>query len=86
MYKRQAIGLFNYLINKYVIKKEKGKTGITPLLGKYYKIRALIGFLTWVIAGFVAFALPNIARFLFVFIFIFEYFLAKRFEKKLAQE
>jgi uncharacterized membrane protein len=33
-----AIGFFNLLLNIYIVKKEKGKTGITPTLGKFMKI------------------------------------------------
>ena len=33
-----AIGFFNLLLNIYIVKKEKGKTGIKPTLGKFMKI------------------------------------------------
>ncbi|APZ47001.1 DUF1211 domain-containing membrane protein [Polaribacter reichenbachii] len=81
-----AIGLFNVLMNFYIIKKEKGLTGITPTLGKYHKIRALNGFLVWVLAGCLAFTLPMFSRFLFIFLFISEIFITKYFKKKLNQE
>ncbi|MBU3012058.1 DUF1211 domain-containing protein [Polaribacter vadi] len=81
-----AIGLFNVLMNFYIIKKEKGLTGITATLGKYYKLRALNGFLVWVIAGCLAFTLPMFSRFLFIFLFISEIFITKYFKKKLMKE
>lgn len=81
-----AIGFFNYLLNVYVTKKEKGLTGITPLLGRYFRVKALNAFLIWAMAGCLAFIFPIIARFLFVLLFIFEFILIKYFKKKLQQE
>jgi len=81
-----AIGLFNFLINYYVIKKEKGLTGITSTLGKYYKLRALNGFLAWVLAGSLAYIFPMFSRFLFIFLFIIEIFLTKYYKKKIKKE
>ena len=81
-----AIGLFNFLINAYVPKKEKGLTGITPTLGKYFKFRALNAFLVWVIAGFLAFIFPFTSRFLFILLFIFEMFITRYYRKKLKKE
>lgn len=81
-----SIGFFNFLINIYVIKKEKGLTGISPTLAKYYKLRALNGFLAWVLAGCLAFTLPMFSRFLFVFLFIFEMILTKHYKKRIKEE
>jgi TMEM175 potassium channel family protein len=81
-----AIGLFNYLIINYIFKKEKGQTGLTPLLGKWHKAVALNSFLIWVIAGAIVFMLPILARVLFLVIFIFEIFINKYFRKKVKQE
>ena len=81
-----AIGFFNYLLNVYVTKKEKGLTGITPILGKYLKIRALNAFVVWAVIGFLAFILPVTSRFLFVLLFVFEFILKKYYKKKLKQE
>lgn len=81
-----AIGFFNYLINVYVVKKEKGLTGVSPVLGKYLKSRALIAFLVWAFAGILAFYTPMLARYLFIFIFIFEFILNKYYNKKLKEE
>ena len=81
-----AIGFFNYLMNVYITKKEKGLTGITPTLGRYFKLRALIAFLVWAFAGFLAFIFPMFARYLFILIFIFEFFLTKYFKKKIKIE
>ncbi|MGB0891343.1 MAG: TMEM175 family protein [Flavobacteriaceae bacterium] len=81
-----AIGFFNYLLNVYVTKKEKGLTGITPILGKYLKIRALNAFVVWAVIGFLAFILPVTSRFLFVLLFVFEFILKKYYKKKLKKE
>jgi uncharacterized membrane protein len=81
-----AIGLFNLLINVYVSKKEKSLTGITPMLAKYFKYRALNAFLIWVFAGFLALVWPYIARFLFILLFIFEFLITRYYRKKLKKE
>ncbi|MFD2528544.1 TMEM175 family protein [Polaribacter marinaquae] len=81
-----AIGFFNYLLNIYIPKKEKGLTGITSVLAKYFKYRALIAFIIWVLAGIFAFLLPMFARLLFLFIFILEAILVKIYKKKLISE
>ncbi len=81
-----GIALFNYLIINYIFKKEKGQTGLTPLLGKWHKAVALNSFLVWVIAGVMAFILPVLARVLFLIIFIIEILIHKYFRKKVKQE
>ncbi|MEO9570878.1 MAG: TMEM175 family protein [Polaribacter sp.] len=81
-----AIGFFNFLLNVYIPKKEKGLTGITPIFAKYLKVRAMNAFLIWALAGILAFVLPMTARFLFLFLFILEYFFKKYYLKKLKKE
>lgn len=81
-----AIGFFNYLLNVYIPKKEEGKTGITPVLAKFLKLRALNVFSVWLLAGLLAFVFPLVARFIFILIFVFEHFNVKNYRKKLAQE
>lgn len=81
-----AIGLFNLLINVYVSKKEKGLSGLNPILAKYYKYRALNALLIWVFAGFLAIFWPYTARFLFIILFIFEFLITRYFKKKLKKE
>ena len=81
-----AIGLFNFLIINYIHKKEKGETGLTPLLGKWHKAVALNSFMIWVIASAIAFILPILARVLFFLIFILEIFINKYYRKKVKQE
>ena len=81
-----AIGLFNLLINIYVPKKEKGLTGISPTLAKYFKFRALNALLVWVIAGLLGFVFPYTSRFLFIILFTFEILLTRYYKKKLKKE
>lgn len=81
-----AIGFFNFLINFYVVKKEKGKTGISSALGKYFKLKAFNAFIVWVLAGFLAFVFPFTARFLFILLFVFEFILKKYYKKQLHKE
>ncbi|MCH3882124.1 MULTISPECIES: TMEM175 family protein [Tenacibaculum] len=81
-----AIGLFNLLINVYVSKKEKGLTGITPILAKYYKYRALNALLIWVITGVLALVWPYIARFLFILLFVFEFLITRNYKRKIKRE
>ncbi|MBG7612346.1 DUF1211 domain-containing protein [Polaribacter sp. BAL334] len=81
-----AIGFFNFLLNIYIPKKEKGLTGITPILATYFKYRALNAFLIWLIAGFLAFYIPTIARILFILLFFFEFLLTRHFKKKQLKE
>lgn len=80
-----AIGFFNYLMNLHVIKIEEGKTGITPLYAKFIKARSLNAFLNWFVAGLVSFVLPGFARFIFIFLFIVELIITKRYQKKLKK-
>ena len=70
----------------YVVNKEKGKTGITSTLGKYYKLRAFNAFIVWALAGVLAFVIPFTARFLFILLFVFEFFIKKYYKKKLKKE
>ncbi|PQJ78328.1 TMEM175 family protein [Polaribacter porphyrae] len=77
-----AIGFFNFLLNVYIPKKEKGKTGVTPEFAKFIKYRAFNAFLVWTLAGFLAFYLPWVARFLFIFLFIVEAIMAKVYNRK----
>lgn len=80
-----AIGFFNFLLNVYIPKKEKGLTGVTKILAKYFKYKALNAFIIWALAGFLAFYLPLIARFLFILLFVFEFFLKKYYKKYLTK-
>ena len=78
-----VIGLFNYLMIRYVVKKEKGETGLKGILSTWHKARALNGMLIWVISGMLAFIFPVFSRFVFVFLFLIIFFLNKYYSRKL---
>ncbi|MEZ5023283.1 MAG: TMEM175 family protein [Chitinophagales bacterium] len=80
-----AIGLFNFLIIRYVVIKEKGANGLSPIIGQWEKLRALNSFLVWTLAGIVAFIFPFIAKFIFLLIFVFQAIINYRFKKKLGK-
>lgn len=81
-----GIGFFNYLMICYVIKKEKGETGLTMVKGKWEKTRSLNAFLIWVLAGALAFVLPSVARFVFILIFVFNPIIDRYYKKKMMNE
>jgi uncharacterized membrane protein len=77
-----AIGLFNYLIVRYVVKMKANPTKLEAITGKWEKMRALNSFVVWVLAGLIAFVLPTVARFIFILIFIFQAIINAHFKKK----
>ncbi len=77
-----AIGFFNYLMVCYVIKKEKGKTRLTDIRGKWEKARTLNALSIWVFSGLMAFILPSLSRYFFILIFVFNYFINKYYAKR----
>ena len=81
-----GIGLFHFLIVSHVIRKEGGKTGLTPLLGRWMKLNALNSFSIWVLAGGLAFVLPNTSRFIFLLIFLFQAIINRYFRKRHRQQ
>ncbi|MFK7750561.1 MAG: TMEM175 family protein [Kordia sp.] len=78
-----AIGFFNFLMIRYIAKKEPE---ITPLTGQWEKARALNSTLVWVLSGFLAFVIPIPSRFTFVLIFIFQPLINRYFKKKIAKQ
>tara|TARA_R110000787_G_scaffold45993_4_gene111920 strand:- start:10046 stop:10675 length:630 start_codon:yes stop_codon:yes gene_type:complete len=81
-----GIGFFNYLMIRYIIKKEKEETGLTKNKGKWEKTRSLNSFLAWILAGVLAFVWPSIARYTFVLIFVFNPIIDKYYRKKILNE
>jgi uncharacterized membrane protein len=80
-----GIGLFNYLMIHYIIKKEKGETGLGKIKGNWEKMRSLNGFLVWVLAGVLAFPIPMLARFTFILIFVFNPIIDRYYKKKIER-
>ena len=81
-----GLGFFIYYLLICVIKKEKGANGLTPLVARWHKTRALNAFSVWVLAGIMAFIFPLASRFLFFLIFIFQAFIDRYYKRKLKQE
>lgn len=81
-----VIGIFNYMMIRYVIKKEKGETGLTGVLAKWHKARALNGILIWIISGILAFIFPIFSRFVFVFLFVIIFFINRYYKRRLEKE
>ena len=81
-----VIGLFNYLMIRYVVKKEHGETGLTGVLAKWHKARAINGILIWVISGILAFAFPIFSRFVFVFLFLIILIINRYYKNKMKRE
>jgi uncharacterized membrane protein len=81
-----GIGLFNYWMIHYIIKKEKEETGLTKNKGKWEKTRSLNSFLVWILAGILAFVWPSIARYAFVLIFVFNPIIDRYYKKKILKE
>lgn len=80
-----GIGFFNYLMIRYIIKKEKGETGLSRSKGKLEKAKSLNAFLIWLFAGALAFVLPTIAKFVFVLIFVFNPVINRYYKKKILK-
>lgn len=78
------IGLFNYLIVYHVEKSVAPKeTELNRLHLKRNKANALNGLVWWILAAIVAIKYNMAARFLFIFIFVIQYFVHKNFGKKI---
>jgi len=71
-----AIGFFNYLLLRYVVKK---------LLAKWHKALAMNAFLIWVLAGILAFFIPFLSRIIFILIFVFQPIINNHYRKKIKK-
>jgi len=78
-----AIGLFNFLMIRYVMKKEKDNPELTPLVIKWHTLTGLNALIVWVLAAILAFIWPHIARYIFVLIFVIQFFINKYYKRKL---
>lgn len=76
------LGSFNLLLISYISKKEMGKNGMTPIIGKWLKFRSIIVIFVWLLAAFLASFLPLTARFIFVLIFVIQFFGDRYFKKR----
>ncbi|MFD0862016.1 TMEM175 family protein [Sungkyunkwania multivorans] len=77
------IGIFNYLMIRYVSKKEGVALGLDTITAKWLKWRALNVVYVWIFAAICAFTFFWVSRFAFVLIFIIQPFIDRRYRKKL---
>ena len=71
---------------QFFVKKEHGETGLTGVLAKWHKARAINGILIWVISGILAFAFPIFSRFVFVFLFLIILIINRYYKNKMKRE
>ncbi|NOT75238.1 MAG: DUF1211 domain-containing protein [Cyclobacteriaceae bacterium] len=76
------IGLFNYLIVRNIIKKDKDHELISPIMGKWFKFRASIAPIIWLLSIGMVFINPSLARWTFFLIFLVLMIGDRRFKKK----
>ncbi|MEM5566168.1 TMEM175 family protein [Psychroserpens sp. AS72] len=77
-----AIGIFNFLLIRYIIKQEKDHPELTPNAIKWYKFTALNALIIWILAGILAFIFPLVARMIFILIFIIQFFINRNYRVK----
>ncbi|MFD2914213.1 TMEM175 family protein [Psychroserpens luteus] len=77
-----GIGIFNFLLISYIIKKEKGHPELTPHAIKWYTYTALNALIIWILAGVLAFILPLVAKMIFILIFIIQFIINRNYRIK----
>lgn len=80
------IGLFNILMVRYVYRSERRQTGFSRLKYRWFRARGINVMIIWVIAALTALVFPSLSRIIFILIFVFQFFIDRRFKKKMAIE
>ncbi len=80
------IGLFNYWMVSYAIKREGATDTLTPVGARWFVARTLPAPIIWLLSALLAPILPLTARFLFIAIFIVLFIGGRRNNKALAKE
>lgn len=80
------IGVFNYWMVAYAIKREGAADTLTPVAARWFVARTLPAPIIWLLSASLAPVLPLTARFLFISIFIVLFIGGRRNRKALAQE
>lgn len=80
-----AIGLLNFLMMRYIVRKEGYSETITPLLIGRLQSRILIAPIIWGLSAILEFVAPWPARFLFVLIFVVQAITERRFDRKMKE-
>ncbi len=76
------IGVFNYLIVRNIIRKEKNTEVLSPILARWFTFRALVAPAVWFVSIGVLFIAPITARFLFIIIFMILIIGERRFRRR----
>jgi len=76
------IGLFNYFMVSQIVRGAHGKNKLSLNQVRWNRARALNPLVMWVLAGALAFVLPNIARFIFFLIFIIQPLIDRYYRKR----
>jgi uncharacterized membrane protein len=77
------IGLFNYFMIVYIIRKEGYSELLTPFTAKWLRFRAIVGPLVWIFSALLVPVAPVTARFAFISIFVIHMIGERRFKKNL---
>ena len=77
------LAFFNLLLKHKIFKQAQNQTPELKIIGKWEKTKAINVLIIWIASGLLAKALPNIARSLFLLIFVFEFIGNRYFKKKL---
>jgi uncharacterized membrane protein len=75
------ISLYNYLIIRYIVKKEGFSDHLNPTLAAWLKYRALVTIFVWSFSILISFVSP-LSKFLFLLIFVLQFFVDRYFKKK----
>ncbi|WP_299767327.1 TMEM175 family protein [uncultured Dokdonia sp.] len=78
-----VIGFFNLWMLRHVYYQEKQKTGFTRLYYRWYRARGLNVMVIWIVASLIASMLPLGSRLIFLLLFVFQFFIDRRFKKKI---
>jgi uncharacterized membrane protein len=79
-----VIGAFNLIMTRYVYYSENKKTGFTRVLYRWYRARAINVLIIWVLAALCTLVFPMFARVIFVFLFVVQFLIDRRFKKKMT--
>lgn len=75
------ISVYNYLFLRYIIKKDGFSDHLNPILASWMKYRAVVSIFIWTLSILISFILPKTSRFIFILIFVIQYFVDRHFRK-----
>jgi len=78
-----VIGVFNLIMTRYVYYSENKKTGFTRVLYRWYRARSLNVLIIWVLAALCTPVFPGFARVIFIFLFVIQFIIDRRFKRKM---